>query len=147
MSGPITELEVTEVLAAVPMRPGLESGLVVLTEISAPNRSLSMYIGQAEARAVQAGRRGEVPARPSTWDLYLSTLALLGAELAKAVIDGVEESRHFFARLEIRRDQEHFSVACRPSDAIALVVRQPTAALYATDEVLLAAGHYPGGGV
>ena len=139
------ELEVSEVLAAVPMRPGVESGLVVLTEVPLPHRSLSIYIGQHEARAVQAGQRPGVPDRPSTWDLYLVSLNALGAELVGATIDRVEESRHFFATLEITCEGRTHRLSCRPSDAVALVVRQLGAGLFALEEVLAEAGRYPAG--
>lgn len=145
MSEQLCEMSVTEVLVAVPMRPGVESGLIVLTETTAPYRSISMYIGQHEARAVQAAQRGTVPARPSTWDLYVSTLRSLGARLDRAIISSVEEGRHFFATLEVLSGEEAHVVSCRPSDAIALAVRVPTARIYAAEPVLVAAGYYPGG--
>jgi len=145
MSERLAELAVAEVLAAVPMRPGQESGLVVLAEQAPPYRYLSIYIGQAEARAVQAAQRGEAPARPTPWDLYLATLAALGGRLSQAVIDRVEESRHFFATLEVRQGERRHLLDCRPSDAIALVARADGAILYATEDVLAAAGRYPSG--
>ena len=144
MSEPLVELAISEVRAAVAMRIGQEAGLAVLAELAEPFRSLYIYIGQAEARAIQAGQRGERPPRPSTWDLYLSTVALLGARLDRAVIDRVEEARHFFASVDLERGEESFSLACRPSDAIALVAREPGAVLYATENVMVAAGRFPG---
>jgi uncharacterized protein len=144
MSEPMVELAISEVRAAVAMRIGQEAGLAVLAEMAEPFRSLYIYIGQAEARAIQAGQRGERPPRPSTWDLYLSTVTLLGARLDRAVIDRVEEARHFFASVDLERGDESFSLACRPSDAIALVARQPGAVLYATEDVMVAAGRFPG---
>jgi bifunctional DNase/RNase len=141
--GPLVELVVTEVLAAVPLRPGQEAGLAVLAERYEPFRSLQIYIGQPEARAIQAGQRGDRPPRPSTWDLFLSVVEALGAKLVRAVIDGVEEARHFYASLELNREDEVIQLRCRPSDAIALAVRVPGAGLYATEDVLEAAGRYP----
>lgn len=143
MTERLCPLEVTEALAAVPTRLGQESGLIVLTELLTPYRSLSIYIGQHEARAVQAGRLGQAKARPSTWDLYLSTLTAMGASLSQAVINRVEEERHFFAILEVRHGPERYVLNCRPSDAVALVVRSPGTALFATDDVLAAAGRAP----
>lgn len=143
MDDSLCELTVSDVLAAVPMRPGQEAGLVVLAEVDAPFRTLPMYIGQPEARSIQAGRRGDPPARPTTWDLYVSTLGLLRAELERAVIERVEEGRHFYARLDIVHEGSRVMVSCRPSDAIAIAVRVPTATLYATERVLSAAGRYP----
>ncbi len=146
MPEPLIELIISEVLAAVPMRIGQEAGLAVLAEREEPFRSLHIYIGQPEAHAIQSAQRGERPPRPSTWDLFLSAIALLGAKLDRAVINAVEESRHFFAVLELSRDDQSFSLSCRPSDAIALVAHAPDAVLYATEEVLIAAGKFPGEG-
>lgn len=139
----LVELEVTEVRAAVPLRPGQEAGLAVLAERSEPFRSLHIYIGQPEARAIQAGQRGDRPSRPSTWDLLLGVADALGGELVRAVIDGVEEARHFYASIEVKRGDQAVRIACRPSDAVALAVRASGAGLYATEDVIDAAGRYP----
>jgi uncharacterized protein len=144
MSEPLIELAISEVRAAVPMRIGQEAGLAVLGERAEPFRSLHIYIGQPEARAIQAAQRGERPPRPSTWDLYLSTLEYLGAKLDRGVIDRVEEARHFFASIVISRADDVFTLSCRPSDAIALVAREPKAELFTTEDVMAAAGRYPG---
>jgi bifunctional DNase/RNase len=144
MYEPLVELAISEVRAAVPMRLGQEAGLAVLAEREEPFRSLQIYIGQAEARAIQAAQRGEIPPRPATWDLFLSAVTLLGARFDRAVIDRVEEARHFYASVTLMRGDESFSLACRPSDAIALVAREPASLLYATEDVMVAAGRYPG---
>lgn len=143
MFGPLVELTISEVRAAVPLRPGQEAGLAVVAEQQEPFRALHIYIGQAEARAIQAGQRGDMPPRPSTWDLFLSALHLFDGRLTRAVIDGVEEARHFFATLELAKGGDTHLLACRPSDAIALVVRAPGAGLYATEEVMAMAGRFP----
>ncbi len=121
MSERLVELAITEVRAAVPLRLGQEAGLAVLSETTEPFRSLHIYIGQAEARAIQAAQRGDRPPRPSTWDLFLSAVALLDATFIKAVINEVQEARHFFASLELMRDDRPYLLPCRPSDALALV--------------------------
>ena len=140
MAEALVEMVVSEVRTAVPLRPGQEAGLVVLAERDSPFRVLHIYVGQAEARAIQTGLHGIPPARPSTWDLLLSALALFGARLDKAVITSVEQQRHFFASLGLSKDGESYSLACRPSDAIALAVRVEEATLFAAEEVLVAAG-------
>jgi bifunctional DNase/RNase len=139
----LVELGLSEVRPSVLLRPGQEAGLVVLAEMDEPFRSLHIYVGQPEAKAIQAGWHGDRPVRPGTWDLFVQAMELLGARLDKVVIERVEEARHFFARVDFERAGEFFSLACRPSDAIALAVRVPAAGLYATEEVLATAGRYP----
>ena len=141
--GDLVELLVAEVRAAVPLRPGQEAGLAVLAEAMEPFRSLHIYIGQPEARAIQAGRRGDSPSRPGTWDLLLAAVDALGGHLERAVIERVEEARHFYASIEISSPEGVKRLECRPSDAIALVVRVPSAGLYTTEEVVQSAGNYP----
>ena len=139
----LVELGLSEVRPSVLLRPGQEAGLIVLAEMDEPFRSLHIYVGQAEAKAIQAGWHGGRPARPSTWDLLLQAVELLGGRVEKVVIDKVEEARHFFATVELERAGETFSLSCRPSDAIALAVRATAAGLYTTEDVLAAAGLYP----
>lgn len=137
------ELTVSDVRPAVHLRAGQEAGLVVLGEVAPPFRTLRIYIGQPEARAIQAGWWGTAPLRPSTWDLFISMLDLLGAQMEKAVISSAEEQRHFFAELELSQEDRHYSLPCRPSDAIALAVRLPGPVLYATEEVMAEVGEPP----
>lgn len=140
----LVELVLSEVRVPVLLRPGQEAGLVVLAEVQEPFRALHIYVGQPEAKAIQAGWHGGRAARPGTWDLLLQLAELLGARLDRVVIDRVEEARHFFATLLFERAGELLRLPCRPSDAVALAVRAPTiTGIYATEEVMAAAGQYP----
>ena len=139
----LVELVLSEVRPSVLVRPGQEAGLVVLAEMDEPFRSLHIYVGQPEAKAIDGGWHGGRPARPGTWDLLLEAIELLGGRLDRVVIDRVEEARHFYATLEIESAGTTLSLACRPSDAIALAVRVPDCGLYTTEQVLSSAGQYP----
>jgi bifunctional DNase/RNase len=139
------KLHVTDVLQAVPATVGVEAGMVVLTEDQAPGRSLRIIIGQPEARAIQAARDGSVASRPSTWDLFVSVIGLLGGRVDAAVITAVEQERHYFAVVELEHNGEHRVVACRPSDAVALALRSYNADIYAEEAVLDEAGVLPDG--
>jgi bifunctional DNase/RNase len=139
----LVELGLSEVRSSVLLRPGQEAGLVVLAEMQEPFRALHIYVGQPEAKAIQAGWHGGRAARPGTWDLLLQAVELLGARLDQVVIDRVEEGRHFFATLALERAGQILSLPCRPSDAVALAVRVPATGIYATEEVMAAAGQYP----
>jgi bifunctional DNase/RNase len=142
--GPI-KLHVADVQTAVPASVGVEAGLVVLTEDEHPGRSLRIIIGQPEARAIMAAWQGATPGRPSTWDLYVSTIAALGARLDRVVLTAVQEERHYFAVIEVEHKGERRTLSCRPSDAIALALRTYNADILAEPAVLDAAGVLPDG--
>jgi uncharacterized protein len=137
---PTVELEVFEVKTAVPAGPGVEAGMVGLQETTDPGRIIRMIIGQPEARAIQSPWMGLEPTRPSTWDLFASTLEVVRAELARVVITAVEEERHFFATLELSVGGESRVVPCRSSDAIALALRVPGAKIMTFETVIGAVG-------
>jgi bifunctional DNase/RNase len=134
------KLHVSDVHLAVPASVGVEAGMVILTEDQPPGRSLRIIIGQPEARAIQAARDGSIPSRPSTWDLFVSAVALLGGRIQGAVITAVEQERHYFAAVEFEHDGERRTLSCRPSDAVALALRSYHASLEAEAEVLDKAG-------
>jgi uncharacterized protein len=143
-SGPI-KLHITDVQTAVPASIGVEAGMVVLTEDELPGRSLRIIIGQPEARAILAAWQGATPGRPSTWDLFVSTVAILGGRLDRVVITAVQEERHYFAVIELEQNDERRTLSCRPSDAIALAVRAYETDILAEPSVLDAAGVLPDG--
>ena len=138
-SGPI-KLHVSDVQTAVPASVGVEAGMVVLTENELPGRSLRIIIGQPEARAIMAAWHGASPGRPSTWDLFVSTVAMLGGRIDRVVVTAVQEERHYFAVIELEQDGERRTLSCRPSDAIAIALRAYSADIMAEPSVLDAAG-------
>jgi bifunctional DNase/RNase len=140
VAAPTVELRVIDVRPAVPAGAGVEAGLVVLQETDPPGRMLRMFIGQPEARAIQISWQGTVPPRPSTWDLFVSTIEILGGRLHEAVITAVAEERHFFAAMELIQGDVSRTVACRPSDALALALRSPGARILTNEDVMEAAG-------
>ena len=141
----LIKLRVTEVRLAVPASVGVEAGMIVLTEDVPPGRALRIIIGQPEARAIHAAWDGSIPSRPSTWDLFVSAIALLGGRIDRVVITGVEQERHYFARIELDHDGEFRTLSCRPSDAVALVLRSYEAGIFAEESVLDEAGVLPDG--
>ena len=102
----LVDLTVAEVRTAVPARVGVEAGLVVLKEKDGPEapRFLRIVIGQPEARAIKTAWEGTAAQRPGTWDLFVTGLELLDGRVVTAVIDAVEQERHFYAHLEISRE-------------------------------------------
>jgi bifunctional DNase/RNase len=136
----LAKASVADVRVAVPAGAGVEAGLVVLQEDDPPQRTVRIVIGQPEARAITAAWSGAVPARPSTWDLFVSALAVVDARVERAVVTAVEGERHFFATIEVERAGERRVLASRPSDAIALALRSPGAAIYVHRDVLASVG-------
>jgi bifunctional DNase/RNase len=143
MTDDLVRVTVSNVRLAVATGPGVEAGMVTLREDLPPHRSLSMVIGQPEARAILTAWTGTAPSRPSTWDLLVSAVAALEGRIVRAVITAVEERRHFFATIDIDRDEERRVLSARPSDAIALVLRSFGAELYVADAVMVAVGVLP----
>jgi hypothetical protein len=140
VSDRLSKVSVSDVRTAVPATPGVESGAVTLNEDETPYRAITMFIGQHEARAIHSAWSGQGARRPSTWDLFVSTIGLLDARLDRAVITAVEEARHFFANIELERDGERRVLPARPSDAIALALRAFGAEIYVAEQVFVDLG-------
>jgi uncharacterized protein len=139
----LVRVSVSNVRLAVATSPGVEAGMVTLREESPPHRSLSIVIGQPEARAILTAWTGTAPSRPSTWDLLISAVAALEGKVVRAVITAVEEQRHFFATIDLEHDGQQRVLSARPSDAIALVLRAYGAEMYVADAVMVAVGVLP----
>ena len=130
------KVSVSDVRVAVAAGPGVEAGMVTLREDEPPHRSVPIVIGQPEARAIQGAWSGAVQARPSTWDLFVSAVALLGSRLDRVVITDVQEHRHFFATIELDAPGDRRVLPARPSDAIALALRAEGAEIYVAEPVM-----------
>jgi len=136
----LNRVSVSEVRTAVPTTTGAEAGMVTLREDEPPNRSVSIVIGQPEARAIQAAWSGNASRRPNTWDLFVSALGILDARLDRAVITAVEEGRHFYANIEFEHGDDRRVLSARPSDAIALALRAFGAGMYVAEQVMVDLG-------
>jgi uncharacterized protein len=136
----LAKVAVSDVRVAVAAGPGVEAGMVTLTEEAAPHRAVPIVIGQPEARAIQGAWSGAVQNRPSTWDLFVSAISVLGARISRVVVTDVEEHRHFFATLELERDGELRVLPARPSDAIALALRAYGCEIFVSEQVMNALG-------
>jgi len=99
------------------------SPLVRLTlQESAGQRELYIWIGWAEAAAIQSHLEGTRPARPMTHDLMASLLGAFQVVIEQLLIGEMREDT-FFASLRLTAGETTEEIDCRPSDGIALALR------------------------
>lgn len=90
------------------------------------NRTLPIIIGEYEAQSIALGLENITPPRPITHDLTCKMLETCGIKLESVLITELKDNT-FFAIINIRTDKQTlFEVDSRPSDAIALAVRNDT---------------------
>jgi bifunctional DNase/RNase len=105
---------------------------VLVHEAVAPWRELAIPVGMAEGNAIAYAWRGLTTPRPLTHALFSDVLERHGVEL-EAVRITARRGRIYFAELDTMGPRGRQVIACRPSDALALVLRQrvPTPVLVA----------------
>ena len=83
---------------------------------------LPIWIGPAEARAIQIELEGNQSPRPLTHDLLVSAIASLRGRVTRIVINDLIEGT-FYATIDIDTPRGMRHIDARPSDAIAVAVR------------------------
>ena len=95
-------------------------------------RVLPIFIGAAEAFSIQTAL-DELPyPRPLTHDLIISILKELQAKLTRIMIDDLSDGV-FYARLVISQNDHEIELDARPSDSIALAIRNDADVYVAKD--------------
>lgn len=103
-------------------------------------RRIPIVIGPLEATAIDRAVKGTRFPRPLTHDLLLNVIDTLGFHLSEVRIVELREGT-FYAELLLRADDDStHTIDCRPSDAIALLVRVPGTPLLVSEDVLAEAG-------
>jgi hypothetical protein len=139
---PAAKSHVMEVLGLTQDR---DSGTpVVILRAKDDKRELMMFIGPLEAQAIAIPLQGLKPPRPLTHDLMTDVLRQLNATLLRVVIVDLRDGI-YFAKLHLRAQGRDIEVDSRPSDAIALALRQNVPIL-AEDRVLQRAPRLPTSG-
>ena len=133
------EVELARLLISE-MRP---HQMIVLKE-KVGSRSFPIFIGYAEAWAIDKGLKGLELARPLTHDLLASVITSLGGEVERVVVCDLreDETTHqgtFYAKLIIRQNASVIEVDSRPSDAIALATQEHVP-IFVEEHVLDAVG-------
>ena len=91
------------------------------------SKTIVFYIDAAIGASINTALSGQLPARPLTHDLFLTTLETFGAKVSRAVVIRMEQDV-YYARLIIEAENEIMErkiveVDARPSDCLAMVVR------------------------
>jgi uncharacterized protein len=111
--------------------------IVVLGE-QGGERLLPIWIGPFEADAIQMALEGTQPHRPMTHDLALRLIEPLGGAVQQIVINRIAEQT-FYAEITLVANAQMHVIDARPSDAIALAVRN-SAPIYVARAVFDMAG-------
>ena len=107
----------------------------ILLKETEGNRTLPIIIGEYEAQSIALGLEKIKPPRPITHDLTTSLLDSCGATMESVLITDLKENT-FFAQIRISNQaSEILEVDSRPSDAIALAVRNG-APIYVNESVM-----------
>ena len=113
-----------------------QHAVVLLAESEAPHRTLSFPVGLSEGAALVAAVERVRGVRPSTQELFSKVLATLNCDVIALrlteEIDGV-----IYADLDLMTRQGREIISCRPSDGLALAIRQGVRAPILADERLL----------
>lgn len=97
-------------------------------------RIVPIWVGSAEAAQLGIALEKAKFSRPMTHDLFLDALVNLDAYVDHVLINDVKGAT-FYARLTLRQHGRLIDLDARPSDALALAVRQE-APIYITEDVL-----------
>ncbi len=107
--------------------------LIILKEKHG-SRMMPILIGYYEAQSIHLALNDIKIQRPLTHDLTVNIVESLGAKMTQIVINDLSDST-FFARIHFDTPQGPVDVDSRPSDAIALGVRNKTP-IFVEPEVL-----------
>jgi bifunctional DNase/RNase len=98
-------------------------------------RYLPLWIGTAEATAISLALEGVEPPRPLTHDLLANVIDQLGGQVTSVTVSELVEGT-FFATINFLN---HDSISARPSDAVALAIRNQVP-VFVAQEVMDFAG-------
>ena len=111
---------------------------VLVLKADEASKYLPILVGPVEGDAIAVKLQGKELPRPMTHDLMDAMIRDLGAKVAEVVISGLEKET-FMARIVLERNGTTIECDCRPSDAVALAVRDG-ATIQIEEEVLDRAG-------
>ncbi len=111
---------------------------IILLKEEEGNRYLPIWIGAFEASAIALEVSNIKTPRPMTHDLMTNMLKKLACKIERIEITEIKENT-FYAIIRMLNGKEELKIDSRPSDAIALAVRNDCE-IYADESVLDSAG-------
>lgn len=103
------------------MDPVSKSPVMILEPLN-EKRPIPIWIGIHEANAIALELENIISPRPMTHDLIKNIMNVLEARVEKVIITDLIEST-YYAELYIHRGGEVQIIDCRPSDAIAVALK------------------------
>ena len=107
---------------------------VMLLKARDEKKVIPIWIGMSEANAIAMELENVCSPRPMTHDLLRNIMRDLEAILAKVIITDIVENT-YYAEMHIERKGEERVIDCRPSDAVALALKNH-AKIYVSRQVL-----------
>lgn len=101
----------------------IPSQIVVLEEKDGPRR-FPIYIGPAEAFALENAMTGREALRPMTHDLVSNVIDGLGAELVGIYVDELKDDVFHGKLLLKTADNDRVMIDTRPSDAMVMAMKK-----------------------
>jgi bifunctional DNase/RNase len=112
---------------------------IILLKEEKGSRYLPIWIGAFEASAIALEISNIKTPRPMTHDLFMNFLMMLGVKIKKIEVTDIKDNT-FYAMVHITsQNKDSLEIDSRPSDAIALAVRQKCP-IFAKESVLESAG-------
>ncbi|MDK2947241.1 hypothetical protein SAMN04488589_2196 [Methanolobus vulcani] len=93
---------------------------------------MPIHIGQSEALSISSVLKNETMPRPMTHDLIVSILSRLEAEVERILIDEKKDNI-YYARMTLIKDGKSMEFDARPSDCIAIALRNNAPILISED--------------
>jgi bifunctional DNase/RNase len=114
-----------------------DSQVIFLAELDG-DRRLPIVIGPMEAAAINRAVKDEQFSRPLTHDLLAAVIEATGHSCREIRIVDLKEGTFFAELVLVGPDEREQVVDCRPSDAIALLVRLDDVPLTVAERVFAA---------
>lgn len=104
-------------------------------------RTLPIVIGEYEAQSIALGLENIKPPRPITHDLTLNILDSCGVIMDSVLITELKNNT-YYAVIRLKKKLKYWDIDARPSDAIAMAVRN-TIPIFVDEEVMNLGSYEP----